>query len=54
MEKVDFFVIQKHHKPKDIADYITFGLQSRGLPLQNFLFIREDLEYIYVYFITNI
>jgi hypothetical protein len=53
MERVDFFVIDRRHDAKTIAEYMTFGLHSRKLPLSNILFTREDSEYIYVFYISN-
>lgn len=53
MERVDYFIIDKRNDAKTIADYLTMGFSQRKLPLRNFLFTREDAEYIYVYYINN-
>lgn len=52
-ETINYFVIDSRAEAKAIAHAITIGFETRHVPLKNFLFQREDSEYIYIYYRTE-
>jgi hypothetical protein len=49
----EFFVIDQRCSHQEIAERITIGLMSRNLTFKNFLFTREDENFVYVFYYVD-